>query len=213
MLYLIEHMKSFFLKENTMSANQVSSQGHNHEAFVDTLQCNAMYYLNENGHEISKHEFVYQLKDWHGLMLYVGSGFVKLTIAVLTLDDRRKAHIDEGSAVSAFEEWARNNGRAEEIGEDTEWQATCQADPDNAPEAEYELYFERIPYPVQGYRFEDKHGDLRIYEGDTAYWIEYVPTSDECGMGDGVDSDFYPGMLKEQYSTMMEAYFPEHVAE
>lgn len=81
------------------------------------------------------------------------------------------------------------------------------------PEPEYELHIERIPYPVLGYRFEDKYQDLRIYEGDTAFWIEHIPSGDERGMGDGVDSDFYPGMVGQEYGTLLEAYFPEHADE
>lgn len=181
------------------------------QLFEDTRTCNASFFLDENGHEITKHEFVYQLKEWAGLMLYIGGGFVPMPVAVLTLDGARQRHVDEGSAVEAMEEWARRTGRKDQIGEDDEWQARVQADPDNAPEAEYELMIERIPYPVEGYRFEDEHKHLKIYEAGNGFYITYKngDVDETRGMGDGVDQDFYPGMLKEQYTAMLEAYFPE----
>ncbi len=178
--------------------------------FDENCKCNAAFYLDENGHEISVHEFVYQLKEWVGLMLYVGGGYNPLPIAVLTLEGIRQKNIDYSSAVSAMEEWARNTGRGEWIGEDDEYQVAITTDPDT-PTPEYELHIERIPYPVEGYRFEDQHGKLRIYEGDTAFWIEHTPTGEEACMGDGVDQDFYPGMIAQQHSMLMEAYFPQHV--
>ena len=64
------------------------------------------------------------------------------------------------------------------------------------PSPEYELMIERIPYPVEGYLFEDQYQDLKIYEGATAFCIEHIPSGDECGMGDGVDQEFYPGMVE-----------------
>lgn len=178
--------------------------------FEDTRRCNAMFYLDEHGKEITRHEFVHELKDWAGLMLYVGGGYVPLRVAMLTLDGPKDRYVDEGGAVSAFEEWCRSNGRAEEIGEDAEWQEKVEADPDNTPSPEYELMIQRIPYPVEGYLFEDQYQDIKIYEGATAFWIEYIPTGEECGMRDGVDQEFYPGMVKDEYSTLMEAYFPQY---
>lgn len=181
----------------------------NKNLFEDTRKCDAMRYLDEHGHEITRHQFVHELKEWAGLMLYVGGGYVPLRVAVLTLDGAKDRYVDEGAAVSAFEEWARNSGRAEEIGEDDEYLAKVKADPDNTPSPEYELMIERIPYPVEGYLFEDQYQDLKIYEGATAFWITHIPSGDECGMGDGVDQEFYPGMVEAEYSTLMDAYFPE----
>jgi hypothetical protein len=178
--------------------------------FDDTKKCNAMRYLNEHGDEITRHEFVHELKEYAGVMLYVGGGYVPLAVAVLTLDSAKTRHVDEGAAVEAFEDWCRKNGRADEIGEDAEYLAKVKADPDNTPSPEYECIIQRIPHPVEGYLFEDQYQDLKIYEGATAFYIEYVPTGDECCMGDGVDSEFYPGMVKADYNTLMEAYFPEH---
>src|SRR5512138_565536 len=87
--------------------------------YEDTIQCKASFYLDENGHELpSRDEFIRRMRSMHGVMLYVGSGFVKLQVAVLTFE-----RTDWGSPVSAFEEWARNTGRHGEIGEDEEYQA------------------------------------------------------------------------------------------
>jgi hypothetical protein len=178
------------------------------QVFEDTRKLNASFFLDENGHEITKHEFVHQLKEWAGLMLYVGSGNCPLPVAVLTVDDAKRRNVDEGSAASAMEEWARNTGRADWIGEDASYQDKLMLDPDNTV-PEYELVMERIPYPVEGYLFEDQYGDLKIYEGATAFYIEHIPSGDERCMGDGVDQEFYPGMIEEDYSTLMDAYFPE----
>ena len=161
--------------------------------FEDTSKCNAMHYLNEDGKEITRHEFVHELKDWAGVMLYVGTGFVKLTIAVLTLDDAKRRYVDEGAACEAFEDWCRETGREDEIADE-----------------DYECIIQRIPYPVPGYLFEDQHQDLKIYEGATAFYIEHIPSKEECCMGDGVDQEFYPGMVKADYGTLMDAYVPQH---
>lgn len=104
--------------------------------FKDTRECNAMFYLDENGHELDVNEFVHENVEWHGLMLYVGGGFVPLAVAVLTCDARGFYRPDWGSAASTFEEWCRNNGRLDEIGEDN---------PDDEYFGEYELVIEEIP--------------------------------------------------------------------
>lgn len=114
------------------------------DVFDDTKNCKASFYLDEWGHEITKQDFILQLADWAGVMLYIGGGYCPLQVAVLTTSDPTRQNIDESSAVSAMEEWARRTGREEEIGEDEEYDAKVQADPDNA-QAEYELVIERIP--------------------------------------------------------------------
>ncbi len=57
--------------------------------------------------------------------------------------------------------------------------------------------------------FRDEYQDLVIYEGATAFYIVHTPTGKEACMGDGVDTEFHAGMVKDEYATLMEAYFPE----
>ena len=40
--------------------------------------------LDERGFEINRDEFMRELLEWHAFMLYIGDGYVPLTVAVLT---------------------------------------------------------------------------------------------------------------------------------
>jgi hypothetical protein len=114
--------------------------------FDNTKKCNAHFYLDDSGYELSREIFIKELfrgvEEWDqtGFMLYVGAGYVPLAVAVISWN--------ESDAVSLFEEWARKSDRAEEIGEDEEWLKACEADPDNCPEPTYELHIEVIPNPI-----------------------------------------------------------------
>lgn len=108
--------------------------------FQDTLTANAHHYLDSSGNELTRAEFLADNAEWHGVMLYVGGGYCPLQIAVLTNDARGFHSLDVGAAVSTFEEWARNNSRMDEIGEDV----PC----DDPVFGEYELVFQSIPQEV-----------------------------------------------------------------
>ncbi len=47
-------------------------EGHN--MLDDTRRCSAMFYLSDEGREISRDEFLRALLDVQGFMLYVGDG-------------------------------------------------------------------------------------------------------------------------------------------
>ena len=98
----------------------------------DTRNANASFYLDEDGDEIDRAEFVEAL--WTGantgVMLYHGPGFVKLQVAVLTTGE------DVCSVYDAFEDWCRETGRLDEIGED---------DPQNEDFGIYQSSFQFIP--------------------------------------------------------------------
>jgi len=73
--------------------------------------------------------------------------------------------------------------------------------------------------------WQTEYLDLRIYEGASAFYIEYIPTGEEACMGDGVDmysddsgsimvgtEEFYTLLsedLEARYDEYLEAYFPE----
>ena len=109
--------------------------------FQETETCTAHYYIDEMGYELTREEFLAQLLEYRGYMLYVGEGYVPLTVAVLTYSARKYDKPGEASeAEEAFEEWARRNDRLAEIGED-----------DKTPESEwgqYQCHAEELPCPV-----------------------------------------------------------------
>jgi len=108
--------------------------------FEDTLTANAMYYLSSCS-EITREEFLAEhAEGWRCHMLYVGGGYVPLTVAVATANHRDFYGADWSGAASMFEEWARNNGRLDEIGEDN---------PDDEYFGEYELRIEDIPEEIK----------------------------------------------------------------
>lgn len=103
--------------------------------FKDTNQINAMFYLDDSGQEMERQYFLKELVEddgQKGFMLYVGGGYVPLSVAVI--------HWNESDAVGTFEEWCRNNDRLDEIGEDK--------DDDDEDWGTYELFIETIPEPV-----------------------------------------------------------------
>lgn len=173
--------------------------------YEDTIQCKASFYLDENGHELpSRDEFIRRMRSMHGVMLYIGSGFVKLQVAVLTFE-----RTDWGSPVSAFEEWARNTGRHDEIGEDEEYQAKVKIDPDNTY-PEYECHIENIPSnQAPDQPFDETYQDLRVHEQFNGFYITHLPTGTTKGMGDGTDCGWETGMVKAEYSVLMDAYFSD----
>lgn len=101
--------------------------------FDDTLHCKAMYYLEYDSTEVGRDRFLRDMLDDPGYMLYIGTGFVKLTIAVIGLTC-------EQDAVSAMEQWCNETGREDEIG-----QGRDVSDEDFG---NYELIIERIPTPA-----------------------------------------------------------------
>lgn len=109
-----------------------------------TRTCDAHYYLDDTGSELTREEFLRQNPAWHSVMLYVGPGFVPLRVAVLTADarDTHRLGSDEAAAVEVFDEWCRRTDRLDEIGE---------GDPTDPYFGEYELRIEAIP-PVVGER-------------------------------------------------------------
>ena len=76
-----------------------------------TKNCQADFYLDDGGNEISREEFLEENKEWHSHMLYAGCGFCPLRVAVLTRDARGFHGPDLGEAVSIAEEWAQKTGR------------------------------------------------------------------------------------------------------
>jgi len=118
------------------------------QIYEDTADAKAAVYLSSGGSEISRMEFLESVHDgqW-SYMLYVGGGYVPLTVAVTT-DSHRDYHGGgESDAVSTFEEWARDE-RPEEIGEGPDYEKEVQeaiAAGEEPPEPEYELHIEEIP--------------------------------------------------------------------
>ena len=96
----------------------------------DTKKCQADFYLDDSGTEISRDEFRDENKEWHGHMLYVGGGISPLKVAVLTCNARGMYRPDWGEAASIAEHWAVETGHR------------------NWFEGEYELYIEDIPAEV-----------------------------------------------------------------
>jgi hypothetical protein len=172
----------------------------------DTLNCRASFYLDESGHELaSRDEFIRRMRGMHGVMLYVGSGYVKLQVAVLTFE-----RTNWSDPTSSFEEWARNNDRAEEIGEDSDWASECNLHPDNSPEATYELHIENIPTDVGvDTPFDETYKDLRVYEAGNGFYITHIPTDTTRGMGDGTERGWDDGMVEAEYNDLMDAYFDD----
>lgn len=76
-------------------------------------------------------EVVNMMDSEHIYMLYIGGGYVPLAVAVIATN--------ESDAVSAMEEYMRNNNRLDEIGED---------DPGAEFFGEYELMIEMVPIDV-----------------------------------------------------------------
>jgi len=114
----------------------------------DTLTASADFYLDDTGNEITRKELLEQVRDgWYAFMLYVGDGYVPLRVAVLTRSARGFHQPDESEAVSIFEEWARNTGRGEEIGEDEDYFAALERGEE--PDREYSLQIEIIPQNVE----------------------------------------------------------------
>ena len=100
----------------------------------DTAKARAHSYLHESGHEVSRPEFLREVHEgWRAYMLYIGGGYVPLTMAVLTTSHRDHTGPMDGAsdAIETWEEWARKN-KPEELGDDP-------FDPD------YELHLEEIP--------------------------------------------------------------------
>ena len=104
--------------------------------FKETKSCEAMFYLDDSGYEITREAFLSELfcvansYGQHGYMLYVGPGYVPLRVAVISWN--------ESQAVESFEDWCRRTDRQEEIN---------QADEEDAYWCEYELLIEVIPVP------------------------------------------------------------------
>lgn len=106
--------------------------------FEDTKLCKAHFYLDDQGYEITREQLLvaylydrsFGAPSLTAYMLYVGTGFVPLTVAVIARE--------ESDAVGAFEEWCRRNDRLGEIHED---------DPDSEDWGEYECHIEIIPIP------------------------------------------------------------------
>ena len=98
---------------------------------IKLSEVDAYYYLDEWGHEIEREEFVEQIEAGYntGLVLHVGSGFVKLRMAILTFGR------DDSSAERAFQDWCRRNDRQDEINEH---------DPTAEDYGEYESYVQWI---------------------------------------------------------------------
>lgn len=109
----------------------------NQHLFKDTLNADAIHYLDQNGLELERQTWLNYYLALHihnfysAYMLYVGPGYVKLTFAVIAKS------VEEASEV--MEEWCRDNDKLDEIAED---------DPDNEYFGEYELHSEPIPTPV-----------------------------------------------------------------
>jgi hypothetical protein len=172
--------------------------------YEDTINCKASFYLDEDGHEMERDEFIRRMRSMHGVMLYVGGGFVKLQVAVLTFSQH-----DWDSPTSAFEEWARNTGRHDEIGEDEEYQAKVKIDPDNTY-PEYELHIENIPSKQEvSNPFDETYRELHVHEQFNGFYITHNPTNTTRGMGDGTDRDYPEGMVKAEYADLMYAYFSD----
>lgn len=116
--------------------------------YEDTAKADAHFYLDERGNEITRREFLEELYEgYYAYMIYVGGGYVPLRVAVLTVSHRRYRAGDEGSAIEAFEEWAREN-RPEEIGEGPEFEKEVQEAIERGeepPQPEYEASIEEIP--------------------------------------------------------------------
>jgi hypothetical protein len=98
-----------------------------------TRTCNAHFYLDDAGGELSREKFLEELIsfDQDGYMLYVGAGFMPLRVAV--------AALSEDDAADIFEDWCRKTGREDEINET-----------EDVPEDEWGVYdytVERIPQP------------------------------------------------------------------
>jgi hypothetical protein len=110
--------------------------------FEYTKKADAHFYLDDSGHEMNKGEFIEELfcsmknMGQNGYMFYIGEG-EPLRIAVISWS--------EGDALSTMEEWIRNEGRQEEIGEDADWLERLEINPNAAPE--YSLHVEVIPRP------------------------------------------------------------------
>jgi hypothetical protein len=90
------------------SAHGLIEAGH-----ISPPRPSASFYLDENGQEIERADFLECLKEEYntGAILYVGSN-PALPVAVLTFGD------DIGSCFSAMEEWARRTDRHDWINED-----------------------------------------------------------------------------------------------
>ena len=102
--------------------------------FKDTKECNASLYLDYVGYEITRDELLLAILNGDkAAMLYVGGGYVPLTVAVVVM-----AHDDICEACSTFEDWCRKNDRLDEIGED---------EPESEWFGEYECHIEQIPQP------------------------------------------------------------------
>lgn len=118
------------------------------EIHEDTANANAMVYLDDSSHEISRMDFLEQVHNgqW-SYMLYVGGGYVPLRVAVTTNSHRHFQVSGESEAIETFEEWAREE-RPEEIGEGPDYEKEVQeaiAAGEEPPTPEYELYMEVVP--------------------------------------------------------------------
>lgn len=144
--------------------------------FDDTQNVSAMFYLDYSGLQITRREFLQAFRaetrhpsryDLHGYMLYVGDGYVPLTIAVLAYN--------ESDAIGAFEDWCRRTGREDEIAEDDESIA-------DGYEGEYQLVIQQIPDARRliAPRF-------RVLEWSNGFEVEDLDTGETAWMSDGVD--------------------------
>ena len=126
--------------------------------FDDTKRMDAHFLLDDQGNEQTREEMLEQIvREDSVWMLYVGGGYVPLRVAV-------NAH-HESDAASAFEEWARDNGRLDEIGEENPcsackthmtwvadgrcWCSKCDSIV-SFPEhfGEYELVIQQVPQDI-----------------------------------------------------------------
>lgn len=107
------------------------------QLFDDTLRCDAHVYLDSWSSEIKRDEFLAQLLDWHGYMLYIGDGYMPFRVAVATTNSYRfHRDGDPSEAVSSFEEWALKH-RPDELEEN----------PDTG-EYTYTLAIQPLPKPI-----------------------------------------------------------------
>ena len=76
----------------------------------NTKKCQADFYLDDSGNEISRDEFLMENREWRGHMLYVGGDLCPLRMAVLTCNARGSYGPDWGAAVAIAEDWAAGTG-------------------------------------------------------------------------------------------------------